>query len=68
MAGCLPSYTAVRSSSVPARRKDFIREIINSVASAMFIATAALVALSGNLRPYTRIYTAIDAYPGGGYP
>ncbi len=29
----------------------------------MFIAMAALVALSGNLRPYTRLYTTIDAFP-----
>jgi Delta7-sterol 5-desaturase len=43
-------------------RKDFMREIINSVLSSIFIAIAAMIALSGSLRPYTRIYTDIDAY------
>lgn len=62
--GWLPSI--LHSSKIQqrtAQRKDFIREIINSVASAMFIAMAALVAISGNLRPYTRLYTTIYAFP-----
>lgn len=46
-----------------AERKDFIREITNSVLSSILIAIAAVIALSGSLRPYTSIYTDVNTYP-----
>lgn len=46
-----------------ATRSDFLREMAHSSVSSVLLALMAFVALSPWLRPYTLLYTKLDAYP-----
>jgi len=46
-----------------ADRKDFRREVLNSSASALILASIAVISCSKWVQPYTLIYTDISEYP-----
>lgn len=46
-----------------AGRTDFLREMLHSSISSIMLAITSIIALSGWLRPYTFIYTDLNAYP-----
>jgi Delta7-sterol 5-desaturase len=54
------------SSKIQARKatqKDFIREILHSSASSVWLAVTAFIVVEGPLKRYTLIYTDIHAWP-----